>query len=69
MNILGLISQLIDIKTLRLFLPYDAKAIKSIPLSERRPNDELIWPGEKLGSYTIRSDYHFLMEKEQARYQ
>ena len=51
----------------RMFLPYDAKAIKSIPLSERRPNDELIWLGEKLGCYTIRSGYHFLMEEEQAQ--
>uniref|UniRef100_A0A2N9H0N4 RNase H type-1 domain-containing protein n=1 Tax=Fagus sylvatica TaxID=28930 RepID=A0A2N9H0N4_FAGSY len=37
----------------RMFLPYDATAIQCIPLSERRPNDNLIWPGSKTGRYTI----------------
>ena len=50
-----------------LFLPYDAIAIKSIPLSDRHPSDKLIWPGEKLGRYTVRSEYHFLMEEKQAQ--
>ena len=48
----------------QLFLPYDAKAIKSISLSERGPHDKLFWPGSSNGNYTVKSGYRFLMEEE-----
>uniref|UniRef100_A0A2N9IMR2 Reverse transcriptase domain-containing protein n=1 Tax=Fagus sylvatica TaxID=28930 RepID=A0A2N9IMR2_FAGSY len=48
----------------RLFVPYDAEAIKSIPLSERGPPDKLIWPGSTNGNYTVKSGYRFLVEDE-----
>ncbi len=33
----------------QLFPPCDAKAILSIPVSERRPPDKLVWPGLVMG--------------------
>uniref|UniRef100_A0A2N9HR00 RRM domain-containing protein n=1 Tax=Fagus sylvatica TaxID=28930 RepID=A0A2N9HR00_FAGSY len=45
----------------KLFLPYDAEAIKSIPLSERAPPDKFYWPGTTNGLYTVRSGYQALL--------
>uniref|UniRef100_A0A2N9G5G6 Reverse transcriptase zinc-binding domain-containing protein n=1 Tax=Fagus sylvatica TaxID=28930 RepID=A0A2N9G5G6_FAGSY len=51
----------------KLFLPYDAEAIKNIPLSNRAPQDKFCWPGTTHGGYTIKSGYQFLihLEKQQ----
>jgi ribonuclease HI len=48
----------------KLFLPYDAEAIKSIPLSERAPPDRFYWPGTSHGLYTVRSGYQALLHNE-----
>uniref|UniRef100_A0A2N9EK22 CCHC-type domain-containing protein n=1 Tax=Fagus sylvatica TaxID=28930 RepID=A0A2N9EK22_FAGSY len=50
----------------KLFLPYDAEAIKSIPLSERAPPDRFYWPGTSHGLYTVRSGYQALLHNEKA---
>jgi ribonuclease HI len=47
-----------------IFLPYDSMAIKSIPLSESRPEDKPFWPGTKTGQYTVRSGYKFLQTED-----
>jgi hypothetical protein len=39
----------------RLFLQYDAEAIKHIPLSDRAPADSVYWPGNPNGQYSVRS--------------
>lgn len=38
-------------------------AIKSIPLSAEWERDKLVWPYEKSSSFTVRSGYHKLLEK------
>jgi ribonuclease HI len=43
-----------------IFFPYDAIAIKSIPLSEGSLKDKPFWPGTNTGQYTVRSGYKFL---------
>jgi hypothetical protein len=48
----------------KLFLHYDAEAIKSIPLSERAPPDRFYWPGTSHGLYTVRSGYQALLHNE-----
>jgi hypothetical protein len=53
-------SALID----KLFLPYDAEAIKNIPLSDRAPPDKFCWPGTANGLYTVKSGYHSLLHYE-----
>ena len=40
-------SMLID----QIFLPSDAEIIKQIPLSSRRPQDKLIWAGNRRGVF------------------
>jgi hypothetical protein len=47
-----------------IFFPYDAMAIKSIPLSKGRPEDKPFWPGTKTGQYTVRSGYKFLQTED-----
>ncbi|KAI5393095.1 hypothetical protein KIW84_060293 [Lathyrus oleraceus] len=41
-----------------LFDPVEASQIIDIPLSFRRPQDELIWHNENYGSYFVRYAYH-----------
>ena len=53
-------SALID----KLFLPYDAEAIKNIPLSDRAPSDKFCWPGTANGLYTVKSGYQSLLHYE-----
>ena len=48
----------------KLFHPYDAAAIKCIPLSNRVTKDDLIWKGTKSGLYSVQSGYRFLLEEE-----
>jgi ribonuclease HI len=47
-----------------IFFPYDALAIKSIPLSEGTLEDNPFWPGTKTGQYTVRSGYKFLQNMD-----
>jgi hypothetical protein len=47
-----------------LFLPYDAKAIKQIPLTNQNHADKLIWLGNTHGDYSVRSGYRFLVDEE-----
>uniref|UniRef100_A0A2N9ETE5 Reverse transcriptase domain-containing protein n=1 Tax=Fagus sylvatica TaxID=28930 RepID=A0A2N9ETE5_FAGSY len=47
-----------------IFFPYDAVAIKSIPLSEGTAEDKPFWPGTKTGQYTVRSGYKFLQTED-----
>jgi hypothetical protein len=48
----------------KLFLPYDAEAIKNIPLSDRAPSDMFCWTGTSNGCYTIKSGYQILLHQE-----
>jgi ribonuclease HI len=48
----------------QIFLPYDASAIKNIPLSSPTHKDSLFWPGSKNGQYSVKSGYRFLVEEE-----
>ena len=54
----GILSLLIKI-----FLPTDAASIKQIPLSSRRPQDKLIWPGNRRGVFSVKSAYRLLLQK------
>ena len=47
-----------------LLLPYDAEAIKHIPLSNHKHADKLTWPGNINGEYLVRSGYRFLVDEE-----
>uniref|UniRef100_A0A2N9HZK5 Reverse transcriptase domain-containing protein n=1 Tax=Fagus sylvatica TaxID=28930 RepID=A0A2N9HZK5_FAGSY len=47
-----------------LFSPYDAEAIKQIPLSNHYHADKIIWPCNTNGEYTVRSGYRFLVDEE-----
>ncbi len=47
-----------------LFIPYDAKAIKQIPLSNQDHVDKLTWPGNTNGEYAVQSGYRFLVDEE-----
>uniref|UniRef100_A0A2N9G5T2 RNase H type-1 domain-containing protein n=1 Tax=Fagus sylvatica TaxID=28930 RepID=A0A2N9G5T2_FAGSY len=48
----------------KLFIPYDAEAIKNIPLSSRAPPDQFYWPGTANGIYTVKSGYQTLLHNE-----
>lgn len=49
------------------FLPHEARAISSIPLSVSRATDCLIYFGSKDGNYTTKSAYRLLTEAEQRK--
>ena len=49
------------------FLPHEARAINSIPLSVSRANDCLIWSGSKDDNYMTKSAYRMLTEAEQRK--
>ncbi|KAL0003811.1 hypothetical protein SO802_011372 [Lithocarpus litseifolius] len=42
----------------RIFLPFEADTILSIPLSYTLPDDKLIWMGNRRGEFTVRSAYY-----------
>uniref|UniRef100_A0A2N9I0P4 Reverse transcriptase domain-containing protein n=1 Tax=Fagus sylvatica TaxID=28930 RepID=A0A2N9I0P4_FAGSY len=46
-----------------MFLPHEASSILGIPLSSHGSLDTLIWPHTSNGRYSVRSAYHFLMER------
>ena len=48
----------------KLFIPYDAEAIKNIPLCNRAPPDQFYWPGTANGLYTVKSGYQTLLHNE-----
>jgi hypothetical protein len=52
-------SMLID----QIFLPSDAEKIKQIPLSSRRPQDKLIWAGNRRGVFSVKNAYWSLLQK------
>ena len=45
-----------------IFLPHEAEAIKSIPLSVCFPSDKLVWAETANGKFTIKSAYHLPMK-------
>ena len=45
-----------------LFLPHEAEAIKSIPLSSWLPNDKLIWAASLNGLFSVRSAYQLAVK-------
>jgi hypothetical protein len=47
------------------FLPYDADAILQIPISSSSPPDKLIWHATRDGKYSVRSEYHILLQEVQ----
>ena len=60
------VGELIDTEVMRwkssmvdsIFLPHEAEAIKSIPLSVRSPPDKLVWAETTNGKFTVKSAYH-----------
>ena len=45
------------------FLPFEAEAVLSIPLSTRSTEDTHFWQGTKNGTYSTKSAYRFLAEE------
>ena len=52
-------SMLID----QIFAPSEAEIIKQIPLSSRRPQDKLIWAGNRKWVFSVKNAYHLLLQK------
>ena len=46
-----------------IFLPHEAASILGMPLSSHTCLDIVIWPHTTNGRYSVRSAYHFLMER------
>ena len=44
----------------QIFLPYEAKLIKGIPLSSQGVSDKQVWLPSNNGEFTTRSAYHLL---------
>ena len=44
-----------------IFLPHKAASILKIPISFRLPDDQLVWIGNKRGSFTVKSAYYIAM--------
>ncbi|KAL8153365.1 LOW QUALITY PROTEIN: hypothetical protein V2J09_011125 [Rumex salicifolius] len=67
------VSKLIDQHTrswkadlvIELFLPFEARRVKSIPLSCLRCPDKKIWFLEKYDEYTVKSAYHLFNEESE----
>ncbi|XP_075654731.1 uncharacterized protein LOC142624885 [Castanea sativa] len=45
-----------------IFLPFEAESILKIPISYRPPEDQLIWIGNKRGTFTVKSAYYIAMK-------
>ncbi|KAK9987987.1 hypothetical protein SO802_028226 [Lithocarpus litseifolius] len=52
--------------TKELFLPHDAQAILSIPLSIRKPPDRMVWAFTPKGQFTVNSAYKVALSPSQA---
>ncbi|XP_030923509.1 uncharacterized protein LOC115950456 [Quercus lobata] len=60
------VSALIDKETKRwkgeivrsLFLPFEARTILNIPLCHSLPDDQIIWVGNKIGEFSVKSAYY-----------
>ena len=50
-----------------LFTPQEAKLILSIPLSQKRTEDKIIWPFVPSGNYTVKSGYNFLIKENSSQ--
>ena len=46
---------------LYIFLPSEAATILKIPISYRLPDDQLVWIGNKSGSFIVKSAYYIAM--------
>lgn len=44
------------------FLPHEAEAILSIPISQSLSDDALVWAWKKKGNFTVKSGYHVAHE-------
>jgi len=44
-----------------IFLPFEADSILKIPISYNLPDDQLIWLGNKRGSFSMKSAYYIAM--------
>lgn len=49
------------------FLPYEAKLIKSVPISLQLPKDKLIWALSSNGVFSVRSAYRLAMDQARAK--
>ena len=49
----------------QIFMPNEARAIKQIPLSHRRPPDSRVWIGKRRGNFTVKSAYWLLVYQQQ----
>ncbi|XP_058760957.1 uncharacterized protein LOC131634317 [Vicia villosa] len=49
------------------FVQEEARQVLAIPLSFRRPVDELIWNYEKSGNYSVKSAYHLLVHGKRSK--
>ena len=61
-----MVSTLIDFDSRRwkvnlvksLFLPFEARTILNIPISYNLPDDKIIWVGNNMGVFTVKSAYY-----------
>ena len=44
-----------------IFLAHEVATILKIPISFRLPDDQLVWIGNKRGSFTVKSAYYIAM--------
>ncbi|OMP10786.1 hypothetical protein COLO4_04272 [Corchorus olitorius] len=56
-----------NLESIRNFIPTDVyQAIQRIPIGQTTENDEIIWPVNKDGNYTVKSGYHVMKDNEVA---